>query len=341
MVERNFKLATIKDIANVVGVSSSTISRVLNYDDTISVSYNTKKKIFKVAEELKYKTLNERKNKRKPITKKVGIINWYSKNKELSDPYYISISTGIEKRCYELEIDIVKIFKDIRNKNKDETKFDGIIALGKFHKNEIKNIERLTHNIVFVDSAPLTKKYDSITVDFKTAVYEIMEYLFKLGHEKIGYIGGKEYVGEEKILISDIRHGIYSEIMKEKNLYNIDFIELGVFSEEDGYRLMKNQLLKTKIPTAYFIASDSMAIGAMRAIYESNLKIPDDISIVGFNDIQTSSYVIPSLTTMKVFTEYMGMLSVELLISKRRDFFVPKKIVLPTDFVIRKSCKKL
>ncbi|MEN8904554.1 MAG: LacI family DNA-binding transcriptional regulator [Clostridiales bacterium] len=334
-------MATIKDISKIVGVSPSTISRVLNYDDTIKVSYETRKKIFEAAENINYKTISERKNKKEVYTKKIGIINWYSKQEELNDPYYLSISMGIEKRCCELGIDIVKIFKNYNLKKKEEKEFNGIIALGKFHESEIKKFSQLNDDIVVVDSCPDSNKYNSIVVDFKKAVTEIMDYLFSLGHKSIGYIGGKEFIGNESIEYNDPRENTYKQILLKKNLLNNDYVSTGNFTESDGYKLMKDQLKLKKIPSAYFIASDSMAMGAMRAIYESNLKIPEDISVVGFNDIQYSNYLMPPLTTVKIFTEYMGKLAVEILLNKEMNFYIPLKIVVPTKFIERESCKSI
>jgi len=335
-------MATIKDIAQKAGVSLATVSRVLNYDNTLSVTDETKKRIFEVAEELEYKTVKERsvlRNNDKRL--KIGIIHWYSEKEELGDPYYLSIRMGIEKECSEKNIDVVKIFKkEEQYGNSAIENFDGIMAIGKFSREDIDNFSKYSSNIVFIDSSPNERKFDSVIIDFKEAMIEVLKYLMQLGHKEIGYIGGREYIGPNKELIRDKREKTFYDFMRENSLYNPNYVRTGKFTAEDGYKLMKRMLENEEIPTAFFIASDTMATGAIKAIHESSLNVPEDISIVGFNDIATSKYLVPPLTTVKVYTEFMGVTAVGLLlerINESRD--ISKKIVIPFELIIRESCK--
>ena len=335
-------MATIKDIAQKAGVSLATVSRVLNYDNTLSVTDDTKKRIFEVAEELEYKTVKERsflRNNDKRL--KIGIIHWYSEKEELGDPYYLSIRMGIEKECSEKNIDVVKIFKkEERYGNCGIEHLDGIMAIGKFSREDIDSFSTYSSNIVFIDSSPNERKFDSVIIDFKEAMIEVLKYLIQLGHKEIGYIGGREYIGANKELIRDKREKTYYDFMRENSLYNPNYVHTGKFTAEDGYKLMKRMLENEEIPTAFFIASDTMATGAIKAIHESSLNVPEDISIIGFNDIATSKYLVPPLTTVKVYTEFMGVTAVGLLlerISESRD--ISKKVVIPFELIIRESCK--
>lgn len=335
-------MATIKDIAQKAGVSLATVSRVLNYDNTLSVTDETKKRIFEVAEELEYKTVKERsvlKNIDKRL--KIGIIHWYSEKEELGDPYYLSIRMGIEKECSNKNIDVVKIFKkEERYGSCGIEHLDGIMAIGKFSREDIDNFSTYSSNIVFIDSSPNERKFDSVIIDFKEAMLEVLKYLIALGHKEIGYIGGREYIGESKELIRDKREETYYDFMRENLLYNPNYLSTGKFTAEHGYKLMKTMLQKEKIPTAFFIASDTMATGAIKAIHESSLKIPEDISIVGFNDIATSKYLVPPLTTVKVYTEFMGTTAVALLLERITEGrSISKKVVIPFELIIRESCK--
>ncbi|PAB60283.1 LacI family DNA-binding transcriptional regulator [Anaeromicrobium sediminis] len=333
-------MATIKDIAKLADVSLSTVSRVLNYDKTLSVTNETKKRVFEAAEELNYKTPKQRNNK---STKRIriGVMHWYSQQEELGDPYYLSIRKGIEKECFNKEVEIITIFK---NKDKYPAKalgnLDGVIGIGKFSKEDVKKFSSYSKNIAFVDYSPNEKIYDSVVIDFKKAVLEVLEYLFQLGHEHIGYIGGREYVGENKVHIGDERELTYCEFMKKNNLFSEEQVYLGSFTAEDGYNLMKEAIKNDKFPTAFFIASDSMAVGAMKALHEANIKVPEDVSLIGFDDIPTSNYLVPPLTTVKVHTEFMGTTVVDLLLERIKDNReIPKKIVIPCELIIRESCK--
>ncbi len=335
-------MATIKDIANIAGVSPATVSRVLNYDISLSVTDGTRKKIFEIAEELDYKTRNERR-KSKTFNKrgKIGLIHWYSQTQELEDPYYLSIRMGIEKECFNKQLEIITIFKgDIKQANDQLNNLDGVIAIGKFSKTEVDELSNYSKHIVFVDFSPNERLYDSIVINFRKAVLELLEYLLNLGHRKIGYIGGREYIGENRELIEDERETTYIEFVKNKEIYDKKYIYLGRFTAEDGYSLMKKAIKGADLPTAFFIASDSMAIGAIKALHEAGINVPKDVSIIGFDDIPTSKYIVPPLSTVKIHTEFMGITAVGLMderINQNRE--ISKKVVIPTELIIRKSCR--
>lgn len=342
-------MATIKDIAKLAGVSLATVSRVLNHDTSLSVADETRKRIFEVAEELDYKTIKQR-NKSADRRIKIGVIHWYSEKEELGDPYYLSIAKGIEKECFCKNIEMLTIFKngDMYTTN-ELNELDGVIAIGKFSKEDVDEFSIYSENIVFADFSPNEKQYDSVVLDFGKAMREVFDYLVGLGHSRIGFIGGKEYVGRTKEPIADEREKSYVEFMKSRDMFDEGLIFRGRFTTEDGHNLMREAIGKgifdkeksgAPAPTAFFIASDSMAIGAIQALYESNINVPNDVSIISFNDIPTSKYLIPPLSTVKVHTEFMGVMAVNLLIDRicgKRE--IPIKVIVPTELVIRESCK--
>jgi len=334
-------VATLKDIAKLVGVSPATVSRVLNYDRSLSVSDDTRKRVFEAAEELNYKK-NKKKNlyteSRKPLL--IGICQWYSPKQELSDPYYLSIRSGIEKDCFDKQIETRTIFRDDKGIPVGQfDNVDGIIAIGKYSADEVKEFTRISENLVFVDSSPDDKMYDSIVVDFNVAVEEVLNCLTELGHTEIGYIGGREYVDNGQVMLEDPREGAFENYLSFRNLYNEAYKVVGAFTAEDGYRLAKSMIAGANVPTAFFIASDSMAIGAIRAFHEAGLKVPDDISIIGFDDIPTAEYLMPPLSTVRVHTEFMGRTAVAILLERVIDQrSIPKKTIVPTEMIIRESC---
>lgn len=337
-------MATIKDIAKGAGVSIATVSRVLNLDETLNVSEETRKKVMEIAEKLNYLTVKERKNKIKNYT--IGIVYWYTEIQELNDPYFLSIRMAVEKKCSEEKIKFKPIdFQKIINEGiKEYTDLDGILAIGVFEKKEIELMEKLSKNIVFVDSSPEEWKYDSVVVDFKYGVKRALDYLTSLGHKKIGYLGGESipHNSNESLRKVNYREKTFKEYMEGINGYNEEWVLKGRFLPEDGYDLMKKVLKEKNLPTAFFIASDPMAIGAYKAISEAGLKIPENISIVGFDDICTAKFLTPSLTTIKVYTEYMGNIAVETLLERiRTGRQMSKKIVLPVKLIVRDSCRKL
>lgn len=329
-------MAIIKDIAEKAGVSIATVSRVLNYDETLNVSAETRQRIFETAEELEY-IPSKRKKHRKKF--KIGLFYSYSLEEELDDTYYLSIRVSIEKKLMAEGANIIRI-----GKNDDFEKIkniDGIIALGTFNANDVERIKKFTRPVVFVDSSPDDDLFDSVVINFHQAVKKALDYLSSLGHTDIAYIGGMDFDINGNRL-PDLREETYCKYMKEKGLYNDDFVKVGKYTPKDGYKLMKEVLENGTMPTAAFVANDSIAIGCYKAIYEKNLKIPDDISIIGFNDISSAQYMMPPLTTIKLHIEFMGETAVDLILERLTSGReVCKKVVIPAKLITRESCKAI
>ncbi len=336
-------MATIKDIAAKAGVSSATVSRVLNYDNTLSVSDEKRQLIFEIAESMDYMPPRKRNVRKAQQKLRIGLVHWYTMNQELDDPYYMAIRLGIEKMCYENSIEIIKIFKPDEYDFQSLGMVDGFIAIGKFTESQIGKITEISPNIVFVDSSPFEERFDSVVIDFEKAVIGALDFLWNLGHRRIGYIGGREYIGHERVALGERREAVFREYMKRLESLDEEQVYIGSFLAESGYELMKKAIKTSKqVPTAFLIASDSMAIGALRAVHEMGLKVPEDISVVGFNDISTSKFTVPPLTSIRVHKEFMGETAVELLrerIVKKR--IIAKKVIIPTELRIRESSCKI
>jgi LacI family transcriptional regulator len=336
-------MATIRDIAKIAKVSSSTVSRVLNNDPLLSVTEDTRERIFRVAEELRYtssksktKTMGNIRNKEP----KIGIIFWLSYEHELADPYFLSIRYGMEKAFSERGISIEKSF---RATDRDEffqfNGLDGVIIVGSLHPELMERIEKQVETVVIVNDSPDDLKYDSITIDHRKATFKALEYLEEIGHSKIGFIGAQLHFGDNQYGIREKRFETYKDYME--GLGKEDLIKrysyLGQFSMDDGYALMNEAIRSKDLPTAFFIASDSMAVGALKALQMAKFKVPEDLSIVSFNDIPIASFTSPPLTTIKIDSERMGELAVKRLLEQIEAKEVPLKIVVPTELVIRAS----
>ncbi|TFD96993.1 LacI family DNA-binding transcriptional regulator [Jeotgalibacillus sp. R-1-5s-1] len=330
-------MATLKDIAARAGVSLATVSRVLNDDVSLSVTTETRDRVMTIAKEMNYQGVRRKATVRKSKTLRVGLVYWYSEEQELEDPYYLSVRLGVERACVDRSINLVKLYKNqdtfrIRN----DAALDGIIAVGKFSIEDLDEFKKWADKLVLVDFTP-TDEVDSVVVDFRKAMIDVLRHLIELGHERIGYIGGHEYVhGDE--LIKDEREVTFYEYLSLYHTFYPEFIWTGKFTAEDGYAMMKEALKLDKGPSAFIMGSDTMAIGAMRALHEKGVRVPEQVSIVGFNDIEMSRYLQPSLTTIQVHTEYMGEAAIDLLLEQinlKRS--IPKKVVLPTSLLVRES----
>lgn len=322
-------MATLKDIAIKADVSTSTASRILNNDKTLSVADQTRSRVLKVAEQLDYQT---KKNKQTKPNLTVALIHWYTRAKELEDNYYLSIRLGVEKAAHEKGVELIKIFHD---SFQSLIPADGAIAIGKFDHEEVSKFKQIYKHIVFVDSSPDVAVFDSVTIDFEQAFKEAIDFLRSQHIKKIGYIGGREYTHTLKQPIGDRREKFFRSYVKEH-----EHIHIGEFNIASGYELMKKIIAKDKLVEAYIIASDNMAIGALRALYEANIKVPNDVSIISVNDIEQSAYTIPPLSTIKIYKEHMGEVAVNLLLEKINGRKIAQKVIVPTKLILRKTTKE-
>lgn len=327
-------MATIKDIAEKAGVSIATVSRVLNNDPLLSVGDETKRKIFEAAEELSYK----KRTSRKKELPKIALVHWYTEEEELNDLYYMSIRLGIEKRCEQQGLKVVKLFHSQMEELMKEN-IQGMIAIGKFSEREIGLFEAITKNIVFVDSSPKEEVFDSVVVDFEKVTRKVIDYLIEKEHQKIGYIGGRETFKDQTSEIEDPRERAFIKYMKKQELLYEKNIYIGQFSVNDGYSLMKQAIeeQQDQLPTAFFVGNDTMAIGCLRALNEHGIAVPERVNIIGVNDISISQYLSPALSTVKVYTGLMGETAVDLLMERFSGRYLAKKVILSTKLNIRKS----
>lgn len=324
-------LATIKDIANKAGVSPATVSRVLNYDPHLSVGTATKQKIFEIAEKLNY-TKHQQKTRPQMV---VRLVQWYNSEEELEDLYYLAIRLGIEKKAEELGIQLIKVSLDqLADSNTQAT-----IALGKFDPQQIEQLEKHSETLLFVDSTGAISGHNAIVVDFRQGIERVVDHFIREKHEKIGILSGVEHTKESQYQIEDPRLNYFKEQLKQLKLYQEKYHIEGPFTVEGGYQAMKHYLDFTQdLPTALFASSDALAIGAMRAISECGLSIPKDISLIAFNDLSVSKYVNPRLSTVRVYTEWMGELAVITLLELTKETApVARKIIVETELVLRES----
>ncbi len=330
-------MATIKDIADLAQVSNATVSRVLNYDETLNVAPETRKRIFEAAEELNYVFTPKRKKAKKKGA--VGLYYSYSLEEELVDTYYLSIRVALEKKLDSMGMEILTITKD--DTKRSLSKMDGIICLGTFKKADIELIKSFDKPSVFVDANPDEDHFDAVVIDFNSATKKALNYLVDLGHQNIGFIGGVEtdmYGNRFK----DLRQDVFESYLMEKGIYNEEFVKIGGYNPKDGYQILKEMLSQKEKPTAVFVANDSIAVGCYNAAYELDVKIPEDLSIVGFNDVSSAQYMMPPLTTVKLYTEIMGESAVDLLleqIATKRE--ICKKLTIHTKLIVRGSAAKV
>lgn len=329
-------MATIRDIAKEAGVSPAAVSRILNNDATLSAAEETRKRVLEAAHRLNY----QKKHRRSKAAFVLGIVQWFSAEDELRDSYYVMIRKGIEDFCVKHSIEIVRVFRTDQDYRDSLAKVNGILCIGKFSKGRIEEFISLCRNVIFLDMSAKDYPVTTLMMDFPHAVRQALDYLTGLGHRDIAYLGGKEYTSEGE-LVRDERRETYLQYMKEHELEYEEYLLEGSFSNASGYDMAKELLKKKELPTAIFAASDAIAFGAIKAIQEEGMKIPEDISIVGFNDEEMSAFSSPALTTIHAPAYDMGQHGANLIYAAANlSIHTPLKVRVSCELVIRESCTK-
>ena len=335
-------MATIREVAKKAGVSITTVSRILNNDDSFNVSKITKEKVLKVIKQLNYE---RKKNKSRISQSNISVIKCFDEKIENEDPYFVSLKINLENmlkkkvskvKFFDLE-EIEKLIKYNEISNFSLT--DAVIFIGETSKEKLKFFKSLNENIICVDVYDTDNITDYIKFDMRNSVEIVLNYIFKLNHKKIGLLVGRNKVVKNLV---DFREKYFKEIMVKNGLYREEYLQIGDFSMESGYIMMKEILKLEDRPTAVFCGNDSIAMGAYKAIRENKLKIPEDISIIGFNDLKLSQYSIPPLTTIKIDTKLIAQETVNSLIELlegKRDYH--KKVFLPIELIERESCQRI
>ena len=331
-------MATIRDIAQRAGVSASTVSRVLNMDATLSVADETRENIFCIAEELEYIPRKAKKVK-ETEAKEITIVYWYEYEQEIDDPYYLSIRLAMEQKAEEYGYRAQLISPNSLDKINPDT--IGVLVLGRLDEIVLNTLKEQYDNVIIIDNTFAMKGFDFVGSDLTAAATSALQYLYDLGHRRIGHLGGRPVPLESRKEFYDSRDVAYASFMRERGIYDETLVyDCGAYTTGNAYKKTREVLEdEENRPTAIFISNDSMAIGAYRAIAEKGLRIPEDISVVGFNDQPNARYMMPPLTTVRIKTKYIGYAAVDMLAEldrHKREY--NKFVMLPTELKIRRSC---
>lgn len=340
-------MTTLKDIAEAAKVSISAVSRVLNNDETLSVSDETKQNILRIAEELQYKTLRERAKINNNQGTSIAIILLYKEMDEILDPYYLSIRTNIKKEALELGMSVEEYFYPAEEKvGLDLRGFDGFVVVGSMKAWTRKigaMLVKTEKPVVFVDFEPDFPSGHYVVVDFYDIVRKILNHLDYLGYETIGYLGGNEINYETKQLIKDKREVYYKEILEAKGTFNESFVftkEFEMMNSKDSYEMICELIRdKRELPRALFVENDTLAIGVLKALRENKIKVPETIAVIGCNDIPTAEFLIPALTTSRIYSDVMGVSAAQMIRERiRKHTKISTKLIVKSELKIRESC---
>lgn len=340
-------MATLKEIAALAGVSSATVSRVLNQDPSLSVTAQTRQRVLDTARELGYRTVQQRYQKtesaRPPQTAemRIGIAQMFETEQLLEDIYYMMLKNLLDEVCFEKRWSTVMLF---RNEHKhfvknDDLPLDGIVAIGRFTQGEIADFHCLTDNIVFLDSSPDEEKYCSIVPNYRLAVQQILNCFWKNGYKNVAYLGSVYTFGATKNLSVDPRFYYYKNSLLERDCFDPRLVIDCEMNSAGSYAAMKKHLEQNGIPEAIFAASDVVAPGILKALRECDVSVPDQVGIITFNNTSLSQLSEPPLSSVDVFLREnaeAAAFCMELLWQKKTH---PKQIIISCRLEERGSVK--
>ena len=267
---------------------------------------------------------------RKGVT--IYLVHQLSGKELAGDTFYVEIKSDLEiegnKRGYEM----VNINRPELIKKRDMIHAEGLIAIGKFTKKEMDKLKSLASSLVFIDSR--LSHYDIVNLEAEKAVVAILDHLISLKHSRIAFIGARNEADPE---VQEVRTKYVYKYLQAKKKLNPDYIKIGNFDVHSGYRLTRELLDLPVPPTALFLIDDKLAIGAYRAIQEAGLRIPEDISVIGYSDIPVSKYLIPALTTYRVEFKKITKKAFALLEEQWEGRIIAKKAFVTGAIVQRES----
>ncbi|MDF2540608.1 MAG: alanine racemase [Herbinix sp.] len=329
-------MVTIKDVAKESGVAISTVSNVLNNVDIVSPE--TRKKVLEAVEKLKYVPNMNAKILKSNRKNTIGLFL-----SSIQGDYYRMLMQAVHLQC-KLKNYLLNIY--ISNENTSEEIYGMIISSGvegaivlneRLSDEYIDRIARTKLPIVFIDREYAGDHMSSVIIDNGEGVTLALEYLIKQGHRRIGYIHGI-YNYDDKT-----RYQAFVNVMNKYSLPIDESIILrGYFEETLAYSEMRVLLLKgIELPDAFFCANDEMAWGCIRALKEVGVSVPDQVSVIGFDDHYSSKHYTPSVTTIKSPVTELGNASTnELFRLIQQEGPVNGEITrLSPSLVVRNSCK--
>lgn len=330
----------LKDIAQMAGVNISTVSRALN--DSNEVSDEKKQEIRNIAASLNYTPNYYAKALAGKETKTVGVIV-----PEISSNYYATmigaIEMGLQDHGYSLIIGMSHHEWKLENHYLNvfwNRKVDGILIAGSMHNEITPTINRIHSDnipIVLIHSFIDYQNYDYVAIDDSYGIGQAIQLFKKQGHRHIGYIASE--------LASRFRLQILKKIIHDNGLIlNEKHIKIGKEANEYcGYKYMKELINEGDMPTAILAAYDDIAVGAMRALYEYKYRVPEDISIIGYDNIRQSAFLRCPLTTISPPVEKMGKICLDILFQKIEDKNLKtiQHISLNSELIIRESTTKI
>ena len=333
------KRPTQQDVARLAGVSRASVSYVLsgNAKRPVRISEDTRGKILQAAHQLGYEPDAAAQSLRSQKSCTVGVLI-----PDMFNPHYWEIVRGVESKLQEAGYDLMLMSTSLSPEREYSAlrtllrrRVDGLILLLTYfdqEQREVQTIIRRRSPVVLLGA--WLKELDSVLPDDQAGGAELYQYLCQLGHQRIGLVYGvaREESGRTRLKM-------YRDFIQQTQPALGDtLVETCGPAIHDGYQAAQRLLLRRPRPTAIVVINDLLAIGVLHAVAEAGLRVPEDISIAGYDDIDPAPYLNPSLTTVKMHAEEMGRLAARLLFERMGSAdHPPQHMVVPTLLIRRAS----
>jgi LacI family transcriptional regulator len=330
---------TQADVARLAGVSQAMVSYMLNENANVTVPEETRRRILDAIAELGYLPNSAARSLRSDRTFTLATII-----PDITNPFYPAFQRGIQDVAEQSGYDLILYNTDgIAEKEHaalvsvQKRGADGLI--GVFFHIAARHLLPLVQRGLFVVRLEAEEKatgdlpLDNLYVDNRAAVRKALDYLFEKGHTRIGMLAGTS--GPAKLRVE----GYHQALADHGIAFDPSLLCTGEFTHEGGYRAMQTLLANKPHPQAVFASNDMMALGALLAVKAAGLRVPDDVALIGFDDIPIDRVVSPALTTVSQFQSRIGRKAVELLL-ERIEGKAPaggRSVEMPFEIVVRES----
>jgi len=334
-MSRNKATVTIRDVAQAAGVSVTTVSRVLN--DKGDVAPETYRKVQGVIERLGYTSSLAARGMRSHRMNVIGLIM-----PDVGDPFAIQVLKGVNRAITELDLDLIVHTGGDLNKETTadrERRHVSLLSSGITDGVIVVTPAATTFStaspVVVVDPNNVTPDCPVVIATNRSGALSAVEHLIGLGHRRIGFISGRPELQSAVRRLVGYKDGLHQAGIP----LDPDMVQAGDYSRQTGFACAQRLLNLSDPPTAIFAANDQSAIGAIQAAQQAGLRVPDDLSVIGFDNIPEAAYTHPGLTTVDQFIDDMGYVATEMLMSLIKGNSLESNVYkMPTQLVVRDSC---
>ena len=329
-------MSTISDVARLAGVSAMTVSRVVNNSGDISPE--TRERVEKAIADLGYVPNALARSLRFKQTKTLALVL-----SDITNPFFTTLARGVEDAASKQGFSLIFCDTD-ESENKEaeylnvvlQKQVDGILLVPVCYSGDsVTFLQEHKATVVVLDRRVSDVKVDTVRCNSEEGAYQLTRHLLDLGHTRIAILSGPQSVSTAIDRVAGYRRALAEAGLDSR----AELVYHGEFIQASGYRMALQALAVTPRPTALFAANNFITSGAFRAVREAGLRVPEDISIVSFDDLPTASDMGPFLTVAAQPAYEMGRWATELLLTRLSGEgpAEPQEIVLPTEIIARES----